>query len=79
MTPKEKADELFKMHEDAIYEKLIYTGDGEEAVLLAKSAAIITADEMIKIGWNLPHYENVEGEAYWLSVKVELQCLQACL
>lgn len=75
MTPKEKAQELFKKHEDAIYKKLTYTGDGEEAISLAKESAIITADEMIKIGWNLPHYSNVEGEAYWLSVKGELQCL----
>lgn len=60
------------MHKDSI---CIYTGEGEEAVSLAKEAALITADEIIKIGWNLPHYNNVDGEAYWLSVKVELRCL----
>lgn len=75
MTPKQKAQELFKNHEDAIYEKFTYTGDGEEAVLLAKEAAIITVNEMIKIGRNLPHYNNVEGETYWLRVKVEVQCI----
>lgn len=74
MSPKEKATELFKKHEDAIYQKFTYTGDGEEAVSLAKEAAIITVDEILKIGWNLPHYCNVGGEAYWLSVKIELQC-----
>jgi hypothetical protein len=73
MTPKEKAAELYKMHEDAIYEKLTYTGDGKEAAELAKAAAIITANEMIKIGWNLPHYGNLNGESYWIHVKVELQ------
>jgi hypothetical protein len=75
MTPEEKANELFRMHEDAIYEKLTYTGDGEESVLLAKAAAIITADEMIKIGWNLPYYNNVEGEKYWQAVKAEIEKL----
>jgi hypothetical protein len=75
MTPKQKADELFKQHENAIYEKFTYTGDGEEAVLLAKESAILTVDEILKIGWNLPHYNNVDGIAYWSSVKVELQCL----
>ena len=75
MTPKQKADELFKEHENAIYEKFTYTGDGEEAVLLAKESAILTVDEILKIGWNLPHYNNVDGIAYWISVKVELQCL----
>lgn len=41
-------------------------------MLFTKNSPI---NEMIKIGWNLPHYNNVEGETYWLRVKGELQCI----
>lgn len=76
MSPKEKAQELFKKHEDAIYEKFTYTGDGEEAVLLAKEAAIITVDCLIQ------EFEKSDSlyatkflTEYWSNVKVELQCI----
>jgi hypothetical protein len=76
MNAKEKANELFKLHEDAIYEKLTYTGDGEEAVLLAKTAALITVD------WLIEQFKKSDSlyatrflADYWSNVKVELKCL----
>lgn len=72
MTPTEKATELV----NTMLDKLYANGSlSFKRILHAKAVecAIVTADEMIKIGWNLPHYDNLTGEEYWSKVKAELQ------
>jgi len=38
----------------------------------AKALALIAVDEILKIGWNLPHYDNADGLEYWEAVRTEI-------
>lgn len=38
----------------------------------AKECALICVDEIIKIGWNLPHYNQQTGIEYWHEVKTKI-------
>jgi hypothetical protein len=67
-SPKEKAKELVDRFRNVDYLK-DYEGMDEE---LAKQCASILCDEMILIGWNLPHYGNISGKVYWQQVKQEI-------
>lgn len=60
------ADELWERNK-AIYNR-IYK-------VYAKKCAIIAVDEILKMGWNLPHYDSKEGESYWQEVKKEIEKL----
>ena len=72
MTPKQKAKELFGKYAMYLRANLRYD---EEANEDAKECALIAVDEIMKIGWNLPHYDNQEGYNYWYLVKTEIEKL----
>ena len=72
-TAKEKAVELVEKYENAIYEKFTYTGDGVEAMMLAKECALINVQELIKD--NELNENIVNGglnKEYWEQVKKEI-------
>jgi len=64
MTPKEKAASLVLNYMSKVV-----------SMNLAKECAIIAVDEIMKMGWNLPHYGNQEGYNYWYLVKQEIEKL----
>jgi hypothetical protein len=70
MTPKEKAIELVrKMY-------VVCSNSASDITLyFAKQCALKVVDEIMKIGWNLPHYGNQEGLNYWYQVKQEIEKL----
>ena len=67
LTPKQKADELIEKFRPFAHSNFTYNDNGETEK--ATQCAIIAVDEILKIGWNLPHYENKEGVVYWQEVK----------
>lgn len=72
MTPKEKAQEMYNQFLDA----MPHPETTNAAVnSIAKKCALIAVDEIMKIGWNLPHYDNQEGYNYWYLVKTEIEKL----
>jgi hypothetical protein len=73
MTEKEKAQELIQKYIDIM--PMLHTQIGRAIMDHAKECALITVDEIIKIGWNLPHYDNVTGLEYWQNVKSEIELL----
>jgi hypothetical protein len=38
----------------------------------AKQCATIAVNKILEIGWNLPHYKNINGVDYWNEVKQEI-------
>ena len=64
MTPKEKAASLVLNYMSKVV-----------SMNLAKECAIIAVNEIMKMGWNLPHYGNQEGYNYWYLVKQEIEKL----
>jgi hypothetical protein len=73
MTEKEKAKELIQKYIDIM--PMLRTQTGRAIMDHAKECALITVDEIKKIGWNLPHYDNVTGLEYWQNVKSEIELL----
>ena len=74
MTPKEKAEELLnKMYGETAVRSMI--SEIEQDRQYAKKCALIAVDEIMKMGWNLPHYGNQEGYNYWYLVKQEIEAL----
>jgi len=67
MTATDKARELI--------EKFAPIMPNEDWHVKAKQCALTAVDEIISIGWNLPHYENKTGLDYWNSVKTEINKL----
>ena len=64
MTPKEKAEDLLSKYYFQV-----------QTLAKQKQCALIAVDEIMKIGWNLPHYDNQEGYNYWYLVKTEIEKL----
>lgn len=73
MTPKQKAKELVDKYQYYVTEKDFF-GDNVE-LKNAKQCSLIAVDEILEIGWNLPHYNNKSGEEYWHEVKQEIEKL----
>jgi len=71
-SPKDKAENL--VNEYRIMLMQTDTDAGEEILCtsIAKECAMICVDEIISIGWNLPHYDNNTGVKYWGEVKKEI-------
>jgi hypothetical protein len=69
-SPKEKAKELVDK-----YYTLHWGSEIGKSMYYPIKSALIAVDEMIKIGWNLPHYGNLIGEVYWQQVKQEIENL----
>ena len=67
MNAKEKAKEM--------YDKMLNSDIMNMTKYCAKQCAMVAVDEIISIGWNLPHYDNNTGVKYWAAVKSELQFL----
>jgi hypothetical protein len=76
MTSKEKAIELVDWFYDYVN---CWGNDGNADYSLAKEnarqCALRAVDEIMKMGWNLPHYGNQEGYNYWYLVKQEIEKL----
>ncbi len=70
MNAKEKAQELIQKYIDIMPSLAHQTG--HSIIENAKKCALIAVDEILKIGWNLPHYDNVTGLQYWQNVKSEI-------
>ena len=71
MTPKQKANSLCMKFLIQTTTDIPY-GINKT---IAKECALIAVDEIMKIGWNLPHYDNQEGYNYWYLVKTEIEKL----
>jgi len=75
MTAVEKADELV----DKMYQSAEWLKEEDYSPLQQyqrmKQCALIAVDEIMKMGWNLPHYGNQEGYNYWYLVKQEIEKL----
>ena len=71
MTPKEKAKELYLKYTNSLNIRDLQI----TANPFAKQCALIAVEEIMKIGWNLPHYDNQEGYNYWYLVKTEIEKL----
>lgn len=67
MTPKQQAVRLFD-EIDEITEYLLPTHT-------VKKLAIHEVNDILKLGWNLPHYDNLSGKDYWQKVKKEIENL----
>jgi hypothetical protein len=82
MTPKEKADELYKMYNNILIEEII---DRRPTYLvmthkMAKKAALIAVDEILqfenKIHWSYTHDELIEKTKtikFWAEVKQQIE------
>ena len=70
MNAKNKANEIFNS-------MFINQNNGnlKADTHFAKICALIAVDEILLIGWNLPHYENQDGKAYWQEVKKQIELL----
>jgi len=84
MTPKEKATELVRGFEDAIYETIYYNGDGSDAMELSKKCALFSVEEVVKAleittGHcelrRLDQHEVNNDFEYWQKVKTEIEQL----
>lgn len=91
MTPEAKAKELFDKYfeisesidwtDEENYSKAEQFNDelGSDVLIfwneLAKESALIVVNQMLQLGWNLPHYENKTGIEYWTEVKEEIEKL----
>ena len=62
--PKDKAKELVYKFDD--------TMEFSTPQRFAKECALICVDEIISIGWNLPHYDNNTGVKFWNEVKNQI-------
>lgn len=67
MTPKEKA--LY------LVDDMTFGCKECDYQWIAKKCALIAVDEILKMGWNLPHYDIKDGESYWQEVKQEIEAL----
>ena len=74
MTQKNKAEELVKKYENAIYEKPTYTGNGVEAMALAKECALIAVNEINEaIDFDWMEIQNLDRQhKYWDEVRQEI-------
>lgn len=70
MTPKEKAKDLINK-----YSKIRHSVSNHVNTRKSKECALIAVDEILKFGWNLPHYDLITGEDYWKQVKQEIERL----
>jgi hypothetical protein len=78
MTPKEKAWELiikFSQHVSTWDYYWDTPRDEQEVINDAKECALIAVGEILKMGWNLPHYDKVTGLEYWQEVESEIELL----
>jgi hypothetical protein len=75
MNAKEKAKEIF----NKMYQVDDIMGNYPMCFDTAKKCALIAVEDIISIGWNLPHYDNNTGVKYWEDVKSELQSLKGCV
>ena len=91
MTPEAKAIELYNNYyqlaesinctdyENAIKAEQFNDELGSDVLIfwneLAKESALIVVNQMLQLGWNLPHYENKTGIEYWTEVKEEIEKL----
>ena len=79
MTPEEKSKELIEKYK-SIYVTVDGCKDGGNPCIItnnmftnaAARCAKIAVEEILKMGWNLPHYENISGEQYWNEVLTHL-------
>lgn len=67
MTPEEKAIDLM--------DKFTYACRECDGLTNSKQSAFVVIDEMLKLGWNLPHYKQQKGIQYWKQVKQEIEKL----
>jgi hypothetical protein len=71
MTPKEKAEELFKQYYSYLKANLM---NDEEAIEDAKQCALIAVDELIESTLRFSVQEN-NNKDYWKKVKQEIKKL----
>jgi hypothetical protein len=70
MTPKEKYQELFYKFNTITSKE--FKSDTVTSASAANECVRIAVEEILKMGWNLPHYENISGEQYWNEVLTHL-------
>jgi hypothetical protein len=70
MTPAGKARYLIYKYNLIVLDTAL--GGSNDRV---KKCALIAVDQIINIGWNLPHYNQQTGIEYWNEVKQEIQKL----
>lgn len=72
MTPKQKAQDLINkfLTEVKAADRYDYNLE-DQNLFIARQCAKIVVDEILTLGWNLPHYENMTGEEYWKLVAIE--------
>lgn len=71
MTPKEKAEELFKKYNPHVLQRDFFGDDVEK--IKTKQCALISVDEILKAFWYT--HKNESEYRYWQEVKQEIEAL----
>jgi hypothetical protein len=72
MSAVDKAEKLVNNYRVMLMQTDTDAGEEILCTSIAKECALIAVDEIISIGWNLPHYDNNTGVKYWNEVKIEI-------
>jgi hypothetical protein len=72
MTPKEKAEELFKKYATYV---VMWAGDTNTTHQNCKQCALIAVDEILDLIITIYDYDREQLDPYWKQVKQELEKL----